>query len=141
VPRVNPEAFLPVYRALQTAATQSLTASVRGLYRGGLGIQAALVAMGGGFGLTLDLAEVRADTHLPDEKILFAESAGRFLITVDPRRRAALEALFEGLPLARIGTVTRAPQLVINGQNGEALLKLDVDTLRRTWEKPYGEMI
>ena len=47
VPQVDPEAFLPVYRALQTAMRQSLIASVRGLYRGGLGIQAALVANDG----------------------------------------------------------------------------------------------
>ena len=141
VPHVDPQSLLPSYRALQTAIQQSLTASVRGLYRGGLGIQAALVAMGGGVGLTLDLAAVPCDGPLRDDKILFAESAGRFLVTVDPQRRTDLEAAFEGLPLACIGTVAGSPQLIIKGRGGDVLLELDIDALRQTWEAPFGEMI
>ncbi len=141
VPRVDPEAFLPVYRALQTAIARSLTASVRGIYRGGLAVHAALVAMGGGLGLTLDLAGVAVDGDLPDDRILFSESAGRFLVTVDPARQAAFEALFEGLALARIGSVTAAPELVVNGREGGELLKLDLEALTQAWEQTYGEMI
>jgi phosphoribosylformylglycinamidine synthase len=141
VPQVDPEAFLPAYRALQAAVRRSLVASVRGLYRGGLGIQAALVAMGGGLGLSLDLGAVHCEPHLADDKILFSESAGRFLITVDPNRQTSLEDLFKGLPLARIGLVTVAPQLVVNGCDGQELLNLDIDTLMQAWAKPYGEMI
>ncbi len=141
VPKVDPKAFRPVYRALQAAMNQSLTASVRGLYRGGLGVQAALVAMGGGLGLNLDLSAVRCDPGLPDDKVLFSESAGRFLITADPNRQSALEDLFKGLPLSRIGSVTAAPRLVVSGRDGEELMRLDVDLLKQTWEKPYGEMI
>ena len=58
VPQVRPAEFHPLYRALQTAIADSLTASVRGIYRGGLAIHAALAAMAGGLGLSLDLAKI-----------------------------------------------------------------------------------
>jgi phosphoribosylformylglycinamidine (FGAM) synthase-like enzyme len=41
VPEVRPETFQPLYRCLQTAIADSLTASVRGIYRGGLAVHAA----------------------------------------------------------------------------------------------------
>ena len=141
VPQVRPDEFRPLYRALQTATTRSLTASVRGLYRGGLAIHAALVALGARLGLTLDLARVLCDTDLPDERILFSESAGRFLVTVDPARQEAFDALFEGLPLACVGSVTATPGLVVNGRDGGELLSLDFNRLKAAWEKTYGDMI
>ncbi len=141
VPRVHPENFLPVYRALQAAIARSLTASVHGLYRGGLAVHAALVAMGGGLGLSLDLANVLCADGFSDDRILFSESAGRFLVTVDPDRQDAFESLFEDLPLARIGTVTATPDLSVNGRDGGQLMKLEIDRLKAAWEKPYGGMI
>lgn len=141
VPQAHPEAFMPVYRALQTAIKQSLTASVRGLYRGGLGVHAALVAMGGQLGLTLDLAAVPCDSRLSDDTILFSESAGRFLVTIDPARRDAFEALFNDWPLACIGSVTPRAQLMVKGCGGAVLLRLNLETLKAAWEKPYGELI
>ncbi|MDJ0803075.1 MAG: AIR synthase-related protein [Desulfobacterales bacterium] len=141
VPRVDPQSFLPAYCALKTAIARSLTASVHGIYRGGLAVHAALVAMGGGLGLTLDLGNVLCDVDLSDDRILFSESAGRFLVTVDPVRRDAFESLFEDRPLALIGRVTAPPDLLVNGQDGGQLLNLNIDRLKAAWEQPYGGMI
>ena len=141
VPRVHPQDFLPVYRALETAIARSLTASVRGIYRGGLAVHAALVAMGGRLGLTLDLANVCCDAGLTDDRILFSESAGRFLATVAPEQQDAFESLFKDLPLARIGSVTASSGLTINGRDGGQLLTLDRDQLKAAWENTYGGMI
>jgi phosphoribosylformylglycinamidine synthase len=141
VPRVHPEGFLPSYRALQAAIAQSLTASVRGLYRGGLGIQAALLVMGAGLGLSLELAAVPCDATLSDDRLLFAESAGRFLVTVDPERRDAFETLFRSLPMAFIGRITEPADLMITGINGDPLLHLSHEELKAVWEKTYGELI
>ena len=40
------------------ANRRELVASVHGVYRGGLGVHLALVAMGGGLGMTVDLGDV-----------------------------------------------------------------------------------
>ena len=141
VPQVHAQDFYPVYQALQKAIGQSLTASVRGIYRGGLGVHAALVAMGGRLGLALDLSNVPGETDLNDSALMFSESAGRFLVTVDPARRDSFEALFEGLPCACVGQVTSTPRLTVNAQDGAELLDVEIDTLITTWEKPHGELI
>ena len=141
VPQVKTQDFYPLYQALQKAIDQSLTASVRGVYRGGLGVQAALVAMGGRLGLTLDLSRVPCETDLNDSGLMFSESAGRFLVTVDPARRDSFEALFEGLPYACVGQVTATPRLIVNARDGGKLLDVEIDTLITAWQKPYGELI
>jgi len=44
VPRVRPNEFLPLYRNLARAIANELVASIRGIYRGGLGVHLAMVA-------------------------------------------------------------------------------------------------
>ena len=46
-PQVRTAEFSPIYRAVNRAVEQGLVASVHGVYRGGLGVHLAMVAMGG----------------------------------------------------------------------------------------------
>jgi threonine dehydrogenase-like Zn-dependent dehydrogenase len=59
VPRVRTEEFIHIYKGLQNAIEQGLTASVHGIYRGGLGNHLAMTAMGGNIGMIIDLDENR----------------------------------------------------------------------------------
>ena len=47
--------------------------------------------------------------------VLFSESPGRFIVTIAPENRAAFEALFAGLPLGKIGTVTGEKGNLLSG--------------------------
>jgi phosphoribosylformylglycinamidine synthase len=141
VPEVHPETFQPLYRCLQTAIADSLTASVRGIYRGGLAVHAALAALAGGLGLSLDLSKVPLEEALRDDKVLFSESAGRFLVTVAPDRRQAFEAAFDGHAVGCIGVVTEAPRMVIRGTRGEPLVDLALDDLKIAWKAPFGDLV
>jgi len=141
VPQVRPEAFLPLYRSLQAAIAKSLTASVRGIYRGGLAVHAALAAMAGGLGLTLDLAKVPLDVALRDDKVLFSESAGRFLVTVAPDCRKAFEEAMGGHACGCVGVVTEAPRLVINRAGGQSLVDVALDDLKTAWKAPFGDLV
>ncbi len=109
VPKVNPEAFLPYYRLLSQAGQRELLASAHGLYRGGLAVHLALSSLAAGLGLEVDLSRVAPD--LPDYAALYSESAGRFLVSVDPADATRLEELFAGQPLALIGQVQSGPNL------------------------------
>ena len=82
VPQVNPEAFLPYYRLMEQAGQRELLASAHGLYRGGLAVHLALASLAAGLGLEVDLSRVAPES--PDYAALYAESAGRFLVSVDP---------------------------------------------------------
>ena len=50
VPQVNPEPFMALYRALANAIANGWVASAHGIYRGGLGVHLAFIAMAGGWG-------------------------------------------------------------------------------------------
>jgi phosphoribosylformylglycinamidine synthase len=141
VPQVDPEAFQPLYRALQKAIAQGLTASVRGIYRGGLAIHASLAAIAGGLGLSLDLAKVPTQAALRDDKRLFSESAGRCLVTVPPDRREAFEALMGDHACGCIGCVGEAPRVVITGTNGKPLVDLAIEELKAAWKSPFGDLV
>jgi len=89
VPQVEAETSGALYRALAQAISAELVASAHGIYRGGLGVHLALVAMGGGLGLDIDLARVPLEGEGRNDWILFAETAGRCIVTIDPSGAAA----------------------------------------------------
>ena len=130
-----------MYRALHTAIADSRTASVRGIYRGGLAVHAALAAMAGGLGLTLDLAKVPLDAALREDKLLFSESAGRFLITVAPDCRQAFETAMGEHVWGCVGVVTEAPRMVIKGAGGRLLVDLALEELKTAWKAPFGDLV
>jgi phosphoribosylformylglycinamidine synthase II len=141
VPQVRPAEFLPVYRALQKAVEASLAASIHGVYRGGLGIHLAWVAMAGELGLMVDLGAVPAEGVNRPDRLLFSESAGRFIVTVDPSKQEAFEALMAGLPWARVGEVTAAQALVIAEGSGVPFVDLPIADLKAAWKKPLGDLV
>ena len=141
VPQVDPEGFAASYRAMARAIQQGLVASCHGVYRGGLAVHLAMVAMGGELGLDVDLAKVPADGAIRDDHLLFSESAGRFIVTVAPENSETFAALFNGLPAACVGQVTGTPQLTIGGTDGKSLATLTVDAMKAAWKRPFGDLI
>lgn len=135
VPTVDPAAFLPLYRALESAIRRGLAASCHGLYRGGLAVHAALVAFGGDCGLRLDLRLVPVAEGLREDQILFSESAGRFMVTVDPLRRNDFEEALAGFPCALVGEVLEEPRLIFAGEKGRVLLDEPTQTLKQSWKR------
>jgi phosphoribosylformylglycinamidine synthase len=141
VPQVDAKKFQSIYAAVHQAIQKELVASAHGVYRGGLGVHLALIAMGGNLGLDLDLGKALASTALRDDTLLFSESAGRLIITIAPDNRAAFEKLFENIPFVCVGTVTEIPVLNIKGQTGRALISLSVADLKAAWKRPFGSLI
>ncbi len=139
VPRVFPERFKTMYTALAHAINRELVASAHGVYRGGLAVHLAMVAMGGNLGLKINLEGVPADRAGRDDVLLFSESAGRFIVTVDPENQKAFEAIFNGQDCVCVGTVTEEPNFIIEGIDGRTLISLPVQELKRAWKKPFGE--
>jgi phosphoribosylformylglycinamidine synthase len=141
VPELQPEPSMKLYRALSGAIQEELVASCHGIYRGGLGVHLALVAMGGGQGMNIDLSRVlRADAD-QDHVILYSESPGRFIVTVDPKHRSSFEAHFHMLPYACVGTVSNGPDFVINGLEGKPIIDILVSELKAAWKRPFGGLI
>jgi phosphoribosylformylglycinamidine synthase II len=141
VPRVQPEPSMKLYQALNGAIQEELVASCHGIYRGGLGVHLALVAMGGGRGMDIDLSRVPRVEADRNHVILYSETPGRYIVTIDPQHRLSFEALIDMLPHACVGTVSRETDLVINGLDGKPIIRVPVPELKAAWKRPFGGLI
>ena len=141
VPHVLPGEFADLYRALGSAIEKELVASAHGIYRGGLGVHLAMTAMGGNLGVQVDLGLVPSDQLDRNDFILFSESAGRFIVTIDSENRKIFEKTLKGLACACIGTVTHGSDFIIKGINSRQLIEIPVQELKDAWKKPFGELI
>jgi len=141
VPELQPASSMKLYQTLNRAMQEEWVASCHGVYRGGLGVHLAMVAMAGGLGMEIDLSKVPGDGVEQDHVCLYSETPGRFIVTIDPKHRQAFEALFDMLPHACVGTVSSGADLVINGLEGKPVIRVPVSKLKAAWKRPFGELI
>ena len=141
VPEVRTAEFIPMYRNLKCAIENDVVASVHGIYRGGLAVHLAKVAMGGNLGLEVDLARVPLRDVERDDVLLFSESAGRFIVTVNPVHREAFEDLFKGVAYGCIGTVTAETDFVVRGIEQGVIMTVSVADLKTAWNLTFGDLI
>jgi phosphoribosylformylglycinamidine synthase len=134
VPRVDFESAPRIFAKLHEAVQRGLLRACHDLSEGGLAVALAEMAFAGEVGI--DVTELRRAGSLPDEVLLFSESTTRFLVEVRPDQTAALESLFVGLPLVRIGQTCKEPRLRIAGSNGEWLIWAALAELKEAWQKP-----
>ncbi|MBT8369595.1 MAG: phosphoribosylformylglycinamidine synthase, partial [Deltaproteobacteria bacterium] len=141
VPEVRTAEFIPLYRSMMAAIENDLVASAHGIYRGGLGVHLAMVAMGGNLGMQVDLAQVPIEGVERDDMVLFSESAGRFIVSIDPNNRKAFENLFKESVCTCIGKITAETEFVIQGTDSRTLISASVQDLKSAWKKPFGDLI
>jgi phosphoribosylformylglycinamidine synthase len=113
VPRVDAAAFAKIYRALEKAMEQGLVASSISLERGGLGVALAKSAVAGLMGCVLDLSAIASSGITRNDILLYSESQGRILVSVDPANQEKFEACFEGLQCALAGEVLGNKRVII----------------------------
>jgi phosphoribosylformylglycinamidine synthase len=134
VPRVYATEALALYRAMEEALRRGLLRSSHTLSAGGLAVGLALASMGGDLGADIVLKAVPAASALNDDTLLFSESNSRFLVSCAPEDRDELENLFQGLPLAQIGTVG-GDHLAVRGVRGGARLNVTPSAMRKIYKQ------
>ena len=139
VPRVRPEETLPIYRALDAALRDRLLQSATTPAKGGLAFALVRTALAGGLGLDVDLDRSPSLRALPADVAIFSESNGRFVLTVDPSREAAVAALFPAGTCVRVGVVTEAPRLRVS-HGGTALIDRPLAELRAAWKETLAHV-
>ena len=141
VPKVHPKEFAELYKTLSKAIKEDRVASAHGIYRGGLLVHLALMAMGGDLGMDIDLSNLPMAESLRNDAMLFSESPGRFIVTVSSENEGAFNGLFSGMPCACIGNVTDAKHLIVKNSAAKELLNLSLSELKTAWKKPFGDLI
>ncbi|MDH3898780.1 MAG: AIR synthase-related protein, partial [Deltaproteobacteria bacterium] len=140
VPRVRLKEVIPLYQALEEAIRAELVASAHGIYRGGLGVHLALVAVAGELGLDVELAQVPSEEVKRDDLLLYSESAGRFIVTVAPEHKTDFEELFKDLACDCVGRVTAKQKLTVRGLGAKVLFRVGLQQLKSAWKKPFGNL-
>lgn len=116
-------------RAVHRAIVAGLARSVHDCSEGGLAVGVAEMCIGGRLGASIDLALCPKNGALSGVAAAFSETSGRFIIGVKPSDCAAFEALFAGIPAARVGHVTETATLRLCDGEGTC------------WERPLQELV
>ncbi|MCP3900483.1 MAG: phosphoribosylformylglycinamidine synthase, partial [Desulfobacteraceae bacterium] len=142
LPKVNIDQFKQTYKVLEKAINTETVESCHAVARGGLATHIALTALSCELGVELDVSKVPISDEkgaLRDDKILFSESAGRFIITIAPENKETFEKLFKGLPCSLAGVVTdKHNKLMIVGCEGNKITDIAIDKLETAFTQKFG---
>jgi len=136
VPKVNPKEAIKLYNALSEAIDKKLVASAHGIYKGGLAVALAPISFAGGYGLEIDLDKVPTDGLNNIDKILYSESASRFLVTVAPENKERFENVLEENIFREIGKVRGDEEFKIITK-GKPIIQENIYKLKESWQEPF----
>jgi phosphoribosylformylglycinamidine synthase len=142
------ERNLQAYKRMQAAIEQGLVASCASVELGGLGVALAKTAIGGQLGMEIELYDVSASyTELTDEEeaslnrcdtMLFSETMGRFVVTVDPSKKEEFEKCFRNhlfpTTCTQIGRVSDDSRFVVTAV-GKEIINAGVADLTESYKK------
>lgn len=137
VPTVDAAAGSGAMDRLHEAIAQGLVAACHDCSEGGLAVAAAEMAFAGGLGMALDLDAVPRDPEADrDDTVLFSESNSRFVVEVPRGREDDFEAVMQGSPFGRAGTVTGEERFLVRGLGGDEIVSTELSTLKEAWQRP-----
>jgi phosphoribosylformylglycinamidine synthase subunit PurSL len=125
---------LESYQRLFRAISQGLVRACHDCSDGGLAVAVTEMCFAGELGAQIDLAAVQRSGCSNDTEILFSESACRIIVEVDKSYTRRFEALFDGLPLSRIGSVAKGDLISFRGMDGTALFSVSRIDCKNAWK-------
>ncbi len=140
VPKVDAPRFRSAYEKLGQAMRKGLVKSAHGCYKGGLGVALAQTAFAGGFGMDVELRDVPMHGLDSNDKVLYSESAGRFIVTVSPDKCNEFAGLMEGSDFAVVGMTTNDEDFIIRSISGGAIIKENIYELKKAWQSTFRPM-
>jgi phosphoribosylformylglycinamidine synthase len=118
-----------IFKALHQAIQNKLIRSAHDISEGGLAVTIAEMCIGGRLGAALefDISDVA--------RTLFGETTGCLLVEVVEDKKDEFLALFNGLPIRRIGSVMQDPILTIRLSVSQSV-SLPIAELVHAWNQP-----
>jgi phosphoribosylformylglycinamidine synthase len=136
VPRVQLTENRRVYQAVARCIQMGMVASAISVGRGGIGVALAKAAIGGRLGMESNLDTLPGGSEHNDE-ILFSESQGRVILSVDPKDSRSLEERLRNVPWKKVGVVTQNPDVLMRGMGGETMVRSTVERLSRAYKATF----
>ena len=135
VPKVRGLQARKTFKKITKAIDLGLVKACHDLSEGGLGVAAAEMVIGGGFGIQLDLRKVQKKDIDRDDFVLFSESNSRFLVEIPQKATVEFEALMKNVVCAKIGQVTKNANFSVQGLNGDTTVEASIADLRKSWKR------
>ena len=120
---------------MEKAIDERLAASCISLERGGLAVAAAKSAIAGMLGCEIKLSGITNNDIQRNDIILYSESQGRFLVSVNPANKEKFEDIFKTLPCFMLGSVKKESSFVIEGISGKKIINTDIPELDYNYKK------
>ena len=137
VPKPDAEESKKLYKALGRAIEGGLVNSCHGVYKGGIGVSLAQISIAGGRGIEIELGKIPFEGELRPDKILYSESAGRFLASVSPKNKEEFERTLKGSVFSKIGRVRRDGRFKVFFKR-KLLINQDISRLRDCFRKTFS---
>ena len=93
--------------------------------------------MAGNAGITAHLENVPRKDVSRDHVLLYSETPGRFIVTIDPKDQEIFEATMRHSTLAWVGNVTEDPTFTVTGLGGDEIIRTPVPGLKDSWKAPF----
>jgi len=138
VPKVDTKNNLKLYQQFYKAIKNNLIASSISVGRGGLGIALAKISIGGKLGVGIQLNKVSGHV-LRDDYILYSESQGRILVSINPKNKIKFENNFRDISLTLIGKVTNDQIFTVDGLKNKKIITLKVDDLEKSYKSTFKD--
>ncbi len=135
IPKVDAGLSKKVYRAMENAIDKRFAASCISLERGGLAAASAKSAIAGMLGCEIDLSRINNNAIKRNDTLLYSESQGRFLVSVNPLNKEKFEKLFADLPCHMLGSVRDDSSFIIKGISGEIIINTDITEIDLNYKK------
>ena len=136
VPKVDAEKNKGLYDLFFKAVQNNLLASSISIGRGGIGTALAKTSMGGKLGIQVKLKYIPGNV-LRNDYILYSESQGRILVSVDPKNKNKFENSFKKVTFALIGKVTNDQIFEVIGLENKKIINLKVDDLEKSYKSTF----
>ncbi len=133
-PNLYIEENLPLYRALSAAIEEGLVQSAHDVSDGGIAVSFAESALGLGLGAEIDLSLINNTCPDDVDSLLYSESAGRFIVSVDPEKAARFEEVMKGTIHAKAGRVRGDKRFIIK-KGAAQIINDTIENIKEAFNK------
>ncbi len=136
VPVTDPKKNLKIYQLYAKAVTLGLISAGIGVNRGGLSVALAKMAIAGKLGININLEDVPGKFSL-DQEVLYSESTGRIVLTIDPKNKDKFESLMKDIAFANIGEVSEIDAIKVKGISGKEIVSVKVGEVLENYQRRF----
>jgi phosphoribosylformylglycinamidine synthase len=136
IPKVNALKNKKLYQSFFQAAKKEIVSSAISITRGGLGVALAKIALAGKLGIEISLNNLPGQVSRNDF-ILFSESQGRILATINPKNKKLFEKIMKGSSIKQIGQVINNQQLIIKGLDNKTIINLSLEKIEKAYKSVF----